>query len=38
MVLKAVITIVNHSFVLACLGHDTLGDLKVTETSLGRYY
>lgn len=38
MVLKAVITIFNHSFVLASLGHDTLGDLKIKETSLGTYY
>lgn len=37
MVLKAAIAIFNQSFVVASLGHDTLGDHKVKDTSLGTY-
>lgn len=35
MVLQAAITVFNQSFVIASLGHDTLGDQKVKEISLG---
>lgn len=37
MVLKAAIAVFNQSFVIASLGHGTLGGRKVKETSLGTY-